>query len=127
MIQYQMIIINFIVISYRKLNILYNLRVSTQSLNMMIYEFVVYIGFNFFIHLLYRNNSLKKLVRRVEMKKERNMSKDILILSATLFSMFFGAGNLIFPPSLGFEAGSKWFPALVGFFLTGTGLPLLGI
>lgn len=61
------------------------------------------------------------------MKKERNMSKDILILSATLFSMFFGAGNLIFPPSLGFEAGSKWFPALVGFFLTGTGLPLLGI
>jgi len=52
MIQYQMIIINFIVISYRKLTVLYNHRVSTQPLNMMIYEFVVYIGFNFFIHLL---------------------------------------------------------------------------
>lgn len=61
------------------------------------------------------------------MKREKNMSKEILILSATLFSMFFGAGNLIFPPSLGFEAGNKWFLAMLGFFLTGTGLPLLGI
>ncbi len=58
------------------------------------------------------------------MDKQR---KDIMILSATLFSMFFGAGNLIFPPSLGFIFGEKWYIAFLGFFLTGTGLPLLGI
>lgn len=57
-------------------------------------------------------------------KKEH---RDILMLSATLFSMFFGAGNLIFPPYVGFFSGTKWGLALLGFFLTGTGLPLLGI
>lgn len=58
------------------------------------------------------------------MKKQQ---KEILVLGAALFSMFFGAGNLIFPPYLGLEAGSKWLPALIGFFLTGIGLPLLGV
>ncbi len=58
------------------------------------------------------------------MSKKRS---DILVLGATLFSMFFGAGNLIFPPALGMNAGSKWLPALIGFFLTGIGLPLLGV
>ncbi len=57
-------------------------------------------------------------------KKER---RDIVFLSATLFSMFFGAGNLIFPPFVGFFSGKKWILALIGFFLTGTGLPLLGV
>lgn len=53
--------------------------------------------------------------------------KEILLLGATLFSMFFGAGNLIFPPALGFEAGNKWLLTFLGFLITGTGLPLLGI
>lgn len=52
---------------------------------------------------------------------------DALVLGAALFSMFFGAGNLIFPPFLGLLAGGKWAWALFGFFLTGIGLPLLGI
>ncbi|MGL4988404.1 MAG: branched-chain amino acid transport system II carrier protein, partial [Cetobacterium sp.] len=30
-----------------------------------------------------------------------NKSKEILVLGLALFSMFFGAGNLLFPPSLG--------------------------
>lgn len=44
-----------------------------------------------------------------------------------LFAMFFGAGNLIFPPQIGIEAGSVWKGAAAGFFFTGIGLPLLGI
>ena len=59
--------------------------------------------------------------------KNNKERKDVLVLSATLFSMFFGAGNLIFPASVGFHAGSAWKAAIVGFLLTGTGLPLLGV
>lgn len=56
-----------------------------------------------------------------------NRKKEILILGFALFSMFFGAGNLIFPPSVGVAVGSSWKIAGLGFFLTGIGLPLLGI
>ncbi len=55
------------------------------------------------------------------------LKKDIIILGFALFSMFFGAGNLIFPPTLGVAVGNQWFSASIGFFLTGIGLPLLGI
>ena len=58
------------------------------------------------------------------MKKE---NKDFIIIGFALFAMFFGAGNLIFPPSLGVMAGDKWVGAILGFFLTGIGLPILGI
>lgn len=40
--------------------------------------------------------------------------KDYLILGFALFSMF-GAGNLIFPPTLGLMAGENWLGALLGF------------
>lgn len=56
-----------------------------------------------------------------------NRKKEILILGFALFSMFFGAGNLLFPPAVGIKAGNLWFHASLGFFLTGIGLPLLGI
>lgn len=56
-----------------------------------------------------------------------NKRKEILVLGLALFSMFFGAGNLLFPPSLGVAVGQSWFPAGIGFFTTGVGLPLLGI
>lgn len=52
---------------------------------------------------------------------------DVIVVGFALFAMFFGAGNLIFPPSLGLMAGSKWVAALTGFLLTGIGMPLLGI
>lgn len=58
------------------------------------------------------------------MTKRRN---DALIFGLALFSMFFGAGNLIFPPFLGLISGDKWNWSMVGFFLTGIGLPFLGI
>lgn len=56
-----------------------------------------------------------------------NKRKEMIILGLALFSMFFGAGNLLFPPSLGMVVGKNWLSAGIGFFLTGVGLPLMGI
>ena len=44
-----------------------------------------------------------------------------------LFGMFFGAGNLIFPVSMGQQAGSHVWITTLGFLITGVGLPLLGV
>ncbi|AZI14852.1 branched-chain amino acid transport system II carrier protein [Avibacterium paragallinarum] len=55
------------------------------------------------------------------------MTKNTFIIGFMLFAIFFGAGNLIFPPKLGFETGSEFLPSILGFVLTGVGLPLLGI
>ncbi len=52
---------------------------------------------------------------------------DTLAIGLMLFSLFFGAGNLIFPPALGQAAGSNIWTAMIGFLLTGVGLPLLGV
>lgn len=57
----------------------------------------------------------------------RKNSKDSIVLGLALFAMFFGAGNLIFPPSVGIASGDKWLPSMIGFFMTGIGLPLLGV
>lgn len=56
-----------------------------------------------------------------------NRKKEVLILGFALFAMFFGAGNLIFPPSLGIDMGKDWLVAGIGFLVTGVGLPLLGV
>mgnify|MGYP001220131224 FL=1 len=48
-------------------------------------------------------------------------------IGVMLFALFFGAGNLIFPASLGQNAGTNLWPAAIGFLITGVGLPLLGI
>jgi branched-chain amino acid:cation transporter, LIVCS family len=54
-------------------------------------------------------------------------NKETLILGFALFALFFGAGNLILPPALGFFAGWKWYLVAFGFLLSAVGLPLLGI
>ncbi|MGJ7911781.1 branched-chain amino acid transport system II carrier protein [Neobacillus sp. LXY-1] len=51
--------------------------------------------------------------------------RDTLFVGLMLFSMFFGAGNLIFPPFLGMGAGTSFWPAIIGFIVTAVGLPLL--
>ena len=53
--------------------------------------------------------------------------KKLLLLGFTFFSMFFGAGNLIFPPHLGAQAGANFWPAFVGFALSAIGLPIAGV
>ena len=50
-----------------------------------------------------------------------------LLVGLTLFSMFFGAGNLIFPPFLGEQASTSAIPALIGFCVSAVGLPMLGV
>lgn len=56
-----------------------------------------------------------------------NKTKDFLVVGFALFAMFFGAGNLIFPPFLGNAVGDQYIAAIIGFVLTGVGLPLLAI
>ncbi|MCP1386864.1 branched-chain amino acid transport system II carrier protein [Corynebacterium sp. TA-R-1] len=51
----------------------------------------------------------------------------IAITSLALFSMFFGAGNLIFPPMLAVQAGDNFWPAILGFLATGALLPVLAV
>ena len=53
--------------------------------------------------------------------------KRLILVSFMLFSLFFGAGNLIFPPFLGQNAGTATVPALIGFLVTAVVLPVLGV
>ena len=54
-------------------------------------------------------------------------NKDIIIIGFALFSMFFGAGNLIFPPFIGMTSGSNWLISFLGFVLADVGIILLSI
>ncbi len=54
-------------------------------------------------------------------------TSDVVLVGMALFAMFFGAGNLIFPPYMGFQSGSLWSISLLGFLITGIGMPLMGI
>ena len=53
--------------------------------------------------------------------------RQLLAVASMLFGMFFGAGNLIFPASMGQLAGSSVWLASAGLLITGVGLPLLGV
>lgn len=53
--------------------------------------------------------------------------KNNLAVGFMLFALFLGAGNIIFPPLLGQQAGEHLLPAIIGFLITGVGLPLTGI
>ena len=55
------------------------------------------------------------------------INKYVIILGFALFAMFFGAGNLIFPPFLGVISGSNWLIGFGGFILSDVGLALLAI
>ncbi|WP_115271530.1 branched-chain amino acid transport system II carrier protein [Fusobacterium necrogenes] len=54
-------------------------------------------------------------------------TKDIILTGFALFAMLFGAGNLIFPPTVGYIVGDNWKLAALGFCITGIGFPLMGI
>src|SRR5690625_669032 len=60
------------------------------------------------------------------MKNKVSLSAQFAI-GFMLFALFFGAGNLIFPAQLGQYAGENLWPGIIGFLITGVGLPLLGI
>lgn len=54
-------------------------------------------------------------------------TRQTITVGLMLFALFFGAGNMIFPPALGQAAGSNVWLAMLGFIITGVGLPLLGV
>lgn len=54
------------------------------------------------------------------------MTKKLLAAFA-LFSLFFGAGNLILPPYLGVQAGADWALVAFGFVISAVLIPILGI
>ena len=60
------------------------------------------------------------------MKQQLSLKQKMLV-ATTLFGMFFGAGNLIFPVHLGQLAGRNLLPAMVGFIITAVGIPILGV
>ena len=53
--------------------------------------------------------------------------KERLQLAFTVFAMFFGAGNLIFPVFLAYSAGENIIPSFIGFALTAIGFPVLSL
>ena len=60
------------------------------------------------------------------MQKRLDFKQRVLV-AGTLFGMFFGAGNLIFPVHLGQLAGRSVLPAMIGFIITAVGIPILGV
>jgi len=58
---------------------------------------------------------------------KRFFQSQTIATGLAIFSMFFGAGNLIFPLKVGLLAGEKNIWAISGFLLTGVLLPLLGL
>lgn len=61
------------------------------------------------------------------MEKKQFKPKDMLVIGAALFAMFFGAGNLIFPPLLGQQTGTSWLIGFLFFFIFDVGLALVAI
>ena len=57
----------------------------------------------------------------------RKIVLDSIIIGAALFSMFFGAGNMIFPPYLGLKAGTDWFSGFLGYYIADIGLAVVAI
>ena len=61
------------------------------------------------------------------MQKKSNSLRDVIVVGFALFSMFFGAGNVVFPPYLGMEAGPQWLVGFSAYFIADIGLALLGM
>jgi LIVCS family branched-chain amino acid:cation transporter len=56
-----------------------------------------------------------------------NKTKETFVTAFALFSLFFGAGNLILPPLLGFKSGALWWLVALGFCVSAVLIPLFGI
>ncbi|MBT8183293.1 MAG: branched-chain amino acid transport system II carrier protein [Eudoraea sp.] len=56
-----------------------------------------------------------------------NKFRESLLTAFALFSLFFGAGNLILPPQLGFKFGEYWWLVAIGFCVSAVLIPILGV
>ena len=52
---------------------------------------------------------------------------DQIFIGFALFSMFFGAGNIIFPPYLGMGSGPEWVIGFICYYLADIGIAILAI
>ncbi len=59
--------------------------------------------------------------------KNTSLTKDSAVVGFALFAMFFGAGNLIFPPTLGQLSGEEWLWGFLGFLVSDAVLSCLGV
>lgn len=55
------------------------------------------------------------------------MGKDCIVVGFALFSMFFGAGNVVFPPYLGMQSGTQWFSGFLFYFVADIGLAMMAL
>ncbi|MGM9639036.1 MAG: branched-chain amino acid transport system II carrier protein [Butyricicoccaceae bacterium] len=58
---------------------------------------------------------------------KKHMMKDVIVVGFAMFAIFFGAGNLIFPPYLGMLAGKQWFVGFLCFILADAGLAVMTV
>lgn len=58
---------------------------------------------------------------------KKNMKKDILVMGFAMFAIFFGSGNLIFPPIIGLVSGEQIGWAIIGLALTGILFPMMAL
>lgn len=58
---------------------------------------------------------------------QKRSASDFVFIGLALFAMFFGAGNLIFPPDIGVRTGPDWFIGFLCFFIADAGLAILGM
>ncbi|MFT5678896.1 MAG: LIVCS family branched-chain amino acid:cation transporter, partial [Patiriisocius sp.] len=56
-----------------------------------------------------------------------SINKQTLVIAFALFSLFFGAGNLILPPFLGYNAGGSWPLVSIGFAISAVIIPIMAI
>lgn len=56
-----------------------------------------------------------------------NKTKETFVFGFALFAGFFGAGNLVLPPLLGFNSGSDWWLVTLGFITSATIIPMLAL
>lgn len=55
------------------------------------------------------------------------MGKDCVVVGFALFSMFFGAGNVVFPPYLGMQSGTQWLSGFLFYFIADIGLAMMAL
>lgn len=75
----------------------------------------------------YYNETTIKVVEKTVMKKNRSFLVEAVICGFAMFAVFFGAGNLIFPPFLGLEAGTDWFKGFLCFVMADAGLAIMTV
>ncbi len=54
-------------------------------------------------------------------------TKELLVTAFALFALFFGAGNLLLPPLLGYNSADNWLLVTLGFAITAVAIPIIGI